>query len=188
MVRKPKSELSIANVAAILVTVASLFAAVSWISSGKAGGEASDRKTTALGFMMLRLESSTEASTARVQAQTYLTQAGMYFAEADATDNEDLRGYLDNLGYMSLSLSNFYLSMAENAENRAQSYYDNYAGALDVASELDRDEDYRVTGALLFNMSAIVASCGVILKRREILYVYAPIFALGVGYFALSLF
>lgn len=179
---------NITSIAAILVTVASLFAAVSWISSSKAGSDASDLKTAALGFMILRLESSTEASTARVQAQTYLTQAGMYFTEADATDNENLKQYLDNLGYTSLLLSDFHLSVAENAENRAESYYDNYTGALSASNAFSKTEDYRSTGALLFNMSAIVASCGVILKRREILYVFIPIFVLGTSYLLLSLF
>ena len=59
-------------------------ASVSWISSSKAGGEANDLKTAALGYMILRLESSTQTSIELVQAQTYLTQAGMYFAEADS--------------------------------------------------------------------------------------------------------
>ena len=106
---------NIANVAAILVTIASLLASVSWISSSKAGGEADDKKTAALGFMILRLESSTEASTALVQAQSYLTQAGMFFAEADATEDEQLKLYLDGLGFQSLNMSNFYTSLAENS-------------------------------------------------------------------------
>lgn len=188
MVKKSKSELSIANVAAILVTVASLFAAVSWISSGKAGGEASDLKTAALGFMMLRLEAATEASTARVEQQTYFTQALMYYAYAEAATDNNTKSSLENLGDTSYLQSIFKGEAAENAENRAQKYYDAYEETLDASNALDRTEDYRVTGALLFNMSAIVASCGVILKRRELLYVYAPIFALGLGYFALSLF
>ena len=187
MAEKSKSESNIASIAAILVTVASLFAAVSWISSGKAGGEESDHKTAALGLMILRLESSTEASTARVQAQTYLTQAGMYYAYAEKEDNEDVKRYLENLGDTSLVMSNFYIVVAENAENRAQSYYDDYVGALDAAEVFGRNADYRSTGALLFNMSAIVASCGVILKRREILFVFVPIFAFGMGYLILSL-
>jgi len=104
------------NIAAILVTVAAMLAAVCWITSGKAGGEASDRKTAALGFMMLRLESSTEASTSRVQAQSYLTQARMYFAYADKENNEEMRSYLENLGYQSIAMSNFHSSVADNGE------------------------------------------------------------------------
>jgi len=115
MAKKPQMTYGekVISVAAILVTIASLFAAVCWITSGKAGGEASDRKTAALGFMMLRLESSTAASTARVQAQTYLTQAGMYFAYADKENNASVKIYLENLGYTSLALENFYIGVAE---------------------------------------------------------------------------
>jgi len=188
MVEKPKSESRTVSIAAVLVSMASFFAAVSWISSGKAGGGATDRKTAALGFMMLRLEFSTEASTARVQAQTYLTQAGMYYAYADRENDENVKRYLENLGDTSWAMSNFYLGVAENRENKAQSYYDDYEGALEDAAALSESSSYRSTGALIFNMSAIVASCGVILKRMEILYVYIPIFAFGICYLVLSLF
>jgi len=188
MAERSKGKLSITSIAAILATLASFFAAVSWISSGKAGGGATDRKTAALGFMILRLESSTDASTARVQAQTYLTQAGMYYAYADRENDENVKHYLENLGDTSLAMSNFYLGVAENAENKAQSYYDDYEGALEAAAALSESSGYRSTGALIFNMSAIVASCGVILKRMEILYVYIPIFAFGIYHLALSLF
>ena len=71
---------------------------MSWISSSKAGGEADDLKTTALVYMILRLESSTKSSTELVQAQTYVTQAGMYFAEADAEENIEIKSYLIELG------------------------------------------------------------------------------------------
>jgi len=135
----------------------------------------------------LRLESETNASTARIQVQTYLTQAGMYYAYAEKEDNEIVKRYLENLGDMSLSMSNFYVGVAENEENRAQMYYDYYEEALDAATAFGKVADYRSTGALIFNMSAVVASCGVILKRWEILYVYIPIFALGLSYLALSL-
>lgn len=187
MVGKKSRWGEIANLAAILVTVASLFAAVSWITSGKAGSEASDSKTAALGFMMLRLESSTEASTALVQAQSYLTQAGMYYAYADKENDDNTRAYLINLGDQAVAMSNFYSSVAENAENRAQSYYDNYEEAIAVAAAFGKASDYRSTGALIFNMSAIVASCGVIFKRMEILYAYVPIFAVGFFYLIVSL-
>lgn len=179
---------NIASIAAILVTVASLFAAVSWISSGKAGSEASDHKTAALGFMMLRLEAETEASTARVEQQTYLTQAAMYYAYADAATDENTKRSLENLGEISYSLSVLKGSAAENAKNRAEEYCDAHEEALDAAKAFSNVADYRSTGALLFNMSAIVASCGVILKRKEILYVFIPIFALGMTYLLLSLF
>ena len=174
------------NIAAILVTVAAMFAAVCWITSGKAGGEASDRKTAALGFMMLRLESATEASTSRVQAQSYLTQAGMYFAYAEKEENSETKSALENLGYQSLVASNLYISAAENAENRAGLYYSGYEEALSSAVTWGKVADYRSTGALIFNVSATLASLGILLKRKEVLYVYIPIFAIGLFYFIMS--
>jgi len=175
------------NVAAILVTISSLFAAACWITSGKAGGTASDRKTAALGFMMLRLESSTEASTARIEQQTYLTQAGMYWAWAEkATDNEN-RAILENIGDSYYWLSVFKGQVAENAENKAQSYYSAYEETIVSAATFGKIADYRSTGALIFNISAIIASCGVLFKRKEILYVYFPFFALGGYYLIMSL-
>jgi len=48
--------------------------------------------------MILRLESSTKSSTELVQAQTYVTQVGMYFAEADAEENIEIKSYLIELG------------------------------------------------------------------------------------------
>ena len=185
-----KSKISIkdvANIAAILVTLASLLASVSWISSSKAGGEADDTKTAALGFMILRLESSTESSTALVQAQSYLTQAGMYFAEADAAEDEQLKSYLDDLGFQSLNMSHFYTAVAENSEARAQSYFTNYSETLDLSTIFDRRADNRSTGALIFNVAAIVASSCVLFKRKELLYVYTPIFLIGLYYLLISM-
>ncbi len=44
----------------------------------------------------------------------------------------------------------------------------------------------RPTEALIFNVSATLASLGVLLKRKEILYVYIPIFAIGLFYLIIS--
>jgi hypothetical protein len=60
--------------------------------------------------MMLRLGSATEASTSSVQAQSCLTQAGMYFAYAEKEENIETKGALENLGYQSLMASNLYIS------------------------------------------------------------------------------
>ncbi len=176
------------SIAAILVTISVMFTAVCWISSSKAGGTASDRKTLALGYMIMRLESSTEASTARVQAQTYLTQAGMYYAYADKENDENVKRYLENLGDTSIMMSNFYITVAENAENKAQSYYDAYEETIAAVKIPSTVADYRSTGALLFNVSSAVASCAVLVKRKELLYVYLPIFAIGMYYLIMSLF
>jgi hypothetical protein len=175
------------SIAAILVTIAVMFAAVCWITSGKAGGTASDRKTAALGFMMLRLEAATEASSYRTQAQMNYTLADICFARAEATDNENLKSYLDNLGYGYITMTNFYLVQAENAENRAQTYLNGYNEALAAASAISKVADYRSTGALIFNVSAAIASCAVLVKRRELLYVYLPIFAIGAYHLIMSL-
>ena len=203
------------SIAAILVTISAMFAAVCWITSGKAGGTASDYKTRALdyqidalqyqtealGHMIFRLESSTEASTARVQAQTYLTQAGMYYAYADKENNENVKSYLENLGDTSITMSYYYLAVAENAENRAQGYLDAYENAMDSArnaiysaeNAMDSAKpysqiaDYRSTGALIFNVSAAIASCAVLVKRKELLYIYLPIFAIGAYHLVMSI-
>jgi hypothetical protein len=176
------------KIAAISVTIASLFAAISWITSGRAGGEASNNKTAALGIMILRLESSTEASTARVEQQTYLTQAALYWSYAErATDNEN-KAILENIANINYLLSVFKGQVAENAENRAESYYGAYEEAMNSAEAYGETADYRSTGALIFNMAAMVGSFGVLLKRKEILYVYLPTFALGAYYLIMSVF
>ena len=177
----------IVNTAAILAVISSLFAAVSLINSSKAGGAADDGKMTALSTMILRLESITEASTARVEAQTYLTQAGMYYAYADKENNENIKRYLENLGNTSLSMSSFYMSVAENAENKAQTYYDSYENSLTRAADLGKSAGNGSTGALVFNVAAMLANCVVLVKRKELLYVFLPIFAIGAYYLAISL-
>lgn len=189
MAKKSRKEYmeKIVNAAAVLAVVASLFAAVSWITSGKAGGAADDKKTAALGMMILQLESTTEASNSRVAQQTYLTQAAMYYAYADrATDNEN-KAILENLGYQSYLQSMFNGQVAENAENKAQTYYDAYENALESAAKLDNVAGNRSTGALIFNVAAVIAECAVLIKRKELLYVFVPIFAIGVYYFTMSL-
>ena len=177
----------IASFAALLVTLASLLASVCWISSSKAGGEADDMKTAALGFMILRLESATQASTSLVQAQSYLTQAGMYFAEAESADDSELMSYMNDLGNQSLEMSDYYASLADTAEQRSQSYYDNYSLALSSAQEQGNIADYRSTGALLFTVSAIVGSSAGLFKRKEILYVYVSIFVVALSFLMMSL-
>lgn len=186
MIKKHLSPKKVVNIAAILVTIASLMAAVCWITSGRAGGEASERKTAALGFMMLRLEAATEASTARVEQQTYLTQAAMYWAYAGAATDNETKSALENLGNTSYTMSTLKESAAENAENRAEKYYDAYEGAMGASTVFGRQADSRSTGALIFNISAIIASLAVLFRRKEILYVYLPIFMIGVIYFVLS--
>jgi len=176
----------VANVAAVLVTVATLFASLSWISAGKAGGQSGDLKTAALGFMIMRLEAETLASNALVQAQTYLTQAGMYYAEADAADNEELKGYLTDLGDQSIEISQFQSSLAEEQRAKAQTYIDSYDDALGRSSRSGRVSDYRSTAALILNVSASVASGAVLFKRRALLLVFAPVFCVGLSYFVAS--
>jgi len=179
---------NIADVAAILVTIATVFASLSWISSGKAGGQAGDLKTAALGFMMLRLEAATQASNALVQAQSYLTQAGMYYAEADTTNNEELKTYLNGLGDQSMELSNFQTSVTKEAEQKSQGYFDKYTEVLETSAQFGRIADYRSTAALILNVSAAAASGVVLFKKRFLLYVFAPVFLLGISYLVASLF
>jgi len=176
----------VANVAAVLVTVATLFASLSWISAGRAGGQAGDLKTAALGFMIMRLEAETLSSNALVQAQTYLTQAGMYYAEADATDNEEVKGYLTGLGDQSIEMSQFQSSLAEEQRAKAQTYIDSYDDALGRSSGSGRVSDYRSTAALILNVSASVASGAVLFRRRALLLVFVPVFCVGLSYFVAS--
>ena len=177
----------VTSVAAVLVTMATLFASLAWISSGRAGGEAGDLKTAALGFMMLRLEAATQASTALVQAQSYLTQAGMYYAQADSAADEELATYLTGLGDRSIEMSQFQTTVAQEADAKAQSYYDGYDGALKRAGTAGRVADLRSTAALVLNVSATVASMAVLLRRRALLFVFAPVFLVGIGYLTASL-
>jgi len=109
----------IANVAAILVMVATMFASLSWISSGRASGRANGLKTASLGFMMLRLEAATQSSNTLIQSQSYLTQAGMYYAEADATKNEELNNYLNDLGDQSMAMAVAFTSKASGMPFRS---------------------------------------------------------------------
>ena len=84
-------------------------------------------------------------------------------------------------------MSNFHSSVSENAENRAQNYYTNYSVTLDKATQFGNVAALRSTGALIFTISAIVASTVGIFKRKEIMYVYFPIFIIGVSHLAISL-
>jgi hypothetical protein len=177
----------VTSMAAVLAAMATLFASLSWISSGRAGGEAGDLKTAALGFMMLRLETSTETSNALVQAQSYLTQAGMYYAQADSAEDEELKGYLNDLGDQSIELSEFQTSIAREAEAKTVGYYDEYEAALGRAASSGRIADLRSTAALILNVSATVASMVILLKKRALLLVFAPVFLVGIGYLAASL-
>jgi len=177
----------VTSVAAVLAAIATLFASLSWISSGRAGGEAGDLKTAALGLMMLRLEVATEASTALVQAQSYLTQAGMYYAQADSTEDDELRAYLNELGDQSLELSEFQTSVAREADGKAIGYYDEYERALSRAAASGRIADLRSTAALILNVSATVASMMILLRRRALLLMFVPVFFVGIGYLAASL-
>jgi len=178
----------VSSVAAVLVALATLFASLSWISSGRAGGQAGDLKTAALGFMMLRLESATEASNALVQAQSYLTQAGMYYAQSDSAEDAELESYLTDLGDQSIELSEFQTTVAREAEAKAQGYYGEYERALSRAASSGRIADLRSTAALILNVSATVASMVILLKKRALLLVFVPVFLLGIGYLTVSLF
>lgn len=188
MAKKSNGESSkLINIAAVLVVIASMFAAVCWITSGKAGGEASDRKTAALGYMMLRLESETAASNYLTRAQMHTTLAEVALARAEAEENVELKEYFENTWYSNIVMANFYAQQATDAENRTNSYYDNYEGALATAATLGTVSDYRSTGALVFNVSATLASFGVLLKRKEILLVYFPTAGIGLIYLIMSL-
>ena len=177
----------VSNLTIVFISLSSLFATVSWIGSSKASGPAGDYKTAALGIMVLRLESETEASNYRTQAQMSVTLADIAFARSDSTDNVELKAYLDNLGYTYLAMVDFYLLQSENAENRAQAYYEDYSNKLDMAGELGDVADFRSTAALIFTAAAIVGSSGTLIKRKELIYLAIPIFVIA-WYFLISSF
>ncbi|MEW5826634.1 MAG: hypothetical protein AB1778_07360 [Candidatus Bipolaricaulota bacterium] len=178
----------IEGLAALLVTLASLCAALAWISAGKAGGRADDLKTAALGFVILRLEAATEASNALVQAQSYLTQAGMYYAEADAATDATLAAYLSGLGDQSLDMSTFQSDLAAAAQARSATDYAKYEEALAKSARHGAVSDRRSTAALILNVSTAIASAAVLLKRRVLLAAFAPVFLFGIYWLASSLF
>lgn len=111
----------------------------------------------------------------------------MYFAEADSEDDADLKSYLNDLGNQSIEMSNFHTSVSEDAEKRANNYFNNYSESLDKATKNGNIDSLRSTGALIFTISAIVASTIGIFKRKEIMYVYIPIFIIAASYLAYSL-
>jgi len=84
-------------------------------------------------------------------------------------------------------MSNYHSSVSVNAENRAENYYINYSVTLDKAKQLGNVADLRSTGALIFTISAIIASMVGLFKRKEIIYVYFPIFIIGVAHLVISL-
>ncbi len=185
--RRPKIRWpDITTTAALLVTLATALASLSWISAGRAGGQAGDLKTAALGFMILRLEAATEASNELLQAQSYLTQAGMYYAQADAAEDVDLQGQLAGLGDQSIEMSDYHAAAAKDSNVSADKYYTSYEYALDRSAVIGGKSDNRSTAALIFNVSAAAASLVVIFKRRWLLGVCVPVFLVGMSYFAIS--
>jgi len=193
MVKKSRKKYAykIADVAAILAVIASLFAAVCWITSGKAGGAADDKKTAALGMITLYSTAKTDESNALVRIETYRMQAdtaAVYWDYAIKENNENAALYWENKWYESNAYVNYYILYAENEENKAQMYYDEHENALDLANNLDKAAGNRSTGALVFNVAVVLAECTVLIKRKEPLYVFIPIFAIGMYYLIVSLF
>jgi hypothetical protein len=110
----------------------------------------------------------------------------MCYAYAERENDKNTRLSLENMAYSSWSMSNFYISVAENPEDKTQTYYDAYGKAIEAAAVFGGMSHSRSTGALIFNMPAIMASCGVLFKREEILYVFLPTFAIGLSYSIVS--
>jgi hypothetical protein len=152
-----------------MVSIASIFATISWISSGRASSEASDYETSSLGFMMVRLESEFEYYSLCSQVETNLVQARVALIENYPEGEwEYYIGRAENLQLEAM-----------NAYQRAQSYAENVDTLLDNASELSGMADSRSTAAITFSISAIVGSCGVLIKRKELFYISIIIFAIA---------
>lgn len=186
---KPRFTYDIAKTAAVLVSVASIFATISWVSSGMAASKAGEQQWAAIGLMMLRLEATTTASNKLLEAQTHTTQAGVYFTQADTYENEnpELAEYLDNYGYFELAMANISSEEAENTQVKAQTYYESYTEALDSSRAFSETADKRSTSALLFALSALIGSSCILLKRKEILYLGFPILLIAAFYLISSL-
>lgn len=58
----------------------------------------------------------------------------------------------------------------------------------EASAQFSRIADYRSTAALILNVSAAVASGVVLFKKRFLLYVFTPVFFLGISYLVSSLF
>jgi len=177
----------VTNLTIVFISLSSLFATVSWIGSSKASGPAGDYRTEALSITIFWLGSSTEASTALLRAETYWTQAMVYYEYAGKENDENIKRYLENIVDTLLEKSNFYISVAENADNKAQAYSENFSDRLDTAKNLGNVADHRSTAALIFTAAAIVGSSGTLLKRREVIFLAIPIFVIA-WYFLISSF
>jgi len=182
-----KWSVAAADLAIVFVSLSSLFATVSLIYSGRASGPASDYKTEALGISILWLGSSTDASTATLRAETYLTQAALYLEYAQKENDNIVKSYLYDIVDTLENKSTFYISVAENAENKAQAYSENFSNRLDMAKNLGNMADYRSNAALMFTVAAIVGSSGTLLKRKEVIYLAIPVFIIA-WYFFISSF
>ena len=180
---KPRFTYDVAKFAAVLVSVASIFATISWVMSGMAASKADEKQWAAIGFMVLRLEATNTASNKLLEAHTYTTQAAVYFTQADAeNESSELAEYLDNLGYLEMAMANLSLGEAENAQENAQAYYESYSTALDMSKTVSGTADKRSTSALLFALSALIGSSCVLLKRKEILYLGFPVLLVAMFY------
>jgi hypothetical protein len=84
-------------------------------------------------------------------------------------------------------MSQFQTETAQDANARADTYSGSYAQALQDAGRAGGVADLRATAALILNVSATAASMAVLIKRRGLLLLFAPIFVLGIGYLAASL-
>jgi len=173
--------------AAILVSIASIFATVSWVMSGMAGNQTDKYQTSALSYTVARLESSTEAYTKTSEASTLATQAEIMLLIASETEDENLASYLENRWAVLMNMVDFNLEQAKNKENEVLMYADKVSDCLSIAEEFSDKEDNRSTAALLFALTALVSSSAILVKRKELLYVDAPILAIAAYYLAASL-
>jgi hypothetical protein len=138
--------------------------------------------------MMLRLEAATDAYTKTSEANVYLTTAELFLLQAQDIENAELKSYLENRAINLVQQANFNLSCAENAENLSNMYSDKVTESLDEAEKFGKQAESRSTGAILFTITAIIGSCGTLLKRREIVFAALPIFAIAAYYLVTSFF
>jgi len=136
--------------------------------------------------MMLRLEAATDTYTKTSEANVYLTTAELFLIQAQSTDNAELKSYLENRAFNMAQQANFNLLYAENAENLSNTYSDKVTESLGIAETFGKQAETRSTGAILFTITAIIGSCGTLLKRREIVLAALPLFAIAAYYLMTS--
>jgi len=189
--KKPKPRLrftyDVAKLAAVMVSIASVFATICWVLSSMASGKTEDYRSATLANMILKLDATTLVYTSTVEAETYIVLSGMYSQQALAeNENDELRSYYEYMQNLYLSMAVYKTQVAENMRTNAEKY-DNQLGLLaDKMSASSKISEKRATAALIFAVSSLISSSVILLKRKEILYLVVPTWLVAFYLFLVS--